>query len=318
MDASMAASAKVFGNAPRKQAESNMEKSFPPRRKNLYRQAAPIRIKPMSLPDGFSPPASATTAPKPLWPQRLLLVLTLVAGIASLFVPARQSAPVDAFALVLAAAASVAVLARTLPLQSVLFAAFITMLIGGAAHALSARTGLPFGPLSFGEQSGPQLFNCVPWTVPFFWVVAIFNSRGVVRLILRPWRKVKNYGFLLMAFTALLALAFDFALEPFARAKHLWLWHPTKISITWHSASPLVFLGWIFVTGIILAVIMPYLIRKQPGSPSTPDFAPLALWLGAIGLFGVNAAQAGLWSAVMLDGIIAVTISVLCWRGAKW
>ena len=40
-------------------------------------------------------------------------------------------------------------------------------LIGGAAHGLSARTGLPFGPLSFGEQSGPQLFNTVPWTVPW-------------------------------------------------------------------------------------------------------------------------------------------------------
>jgi len=270
----------------------------------------------MALPDGFSKTASNAT--KPAWPVHLLLALTVVAAVASLLVPAQQSQPADAFMLALAVCASVAILARTLPLQSVLFAAFITALIGGAAHGLSAHTGLPFGPLSFGEQSGPQLFNTVPWTVPLIWVVAIFNSRGVVRLLLRPWRKVKNYGILLLALTALLALIFDFALEAFARAKHLWLWQPTKITVTWFGASPLAFLGWAFVSGIILAVVMPYLIRKQPGNPSAPDFAPLFLWLGALALFGVNAALAQAWAAVGVDSISAVVIAALCWRGAKW
>lgn len=272
----------------------------------------------MALPSEFSQGTPRTTAPKPAWPLHLLLALTLITLLASLFMPARQSAPVDALLLVFAAAASVAVLARTLPLQSVLFAAFITALIGGAAHALSARTGLPFGPVSFGATSGPQLFNIVPWTVPLIWVVAVFNSRGVARLLLRPWRKVKNYGFLLMGLTALLALGFALALESFAQVKRLWLWHPTKISVTWHGASPLVFLGWLCVTALILAVIMPYLIRKQPGNPSSPDFAPLTLWLGAIVLFGVNAGLAGLWLAVALDAALAVVVSIFCWRGAKW
>jgi uncharacterized membrane protein len=272
----------------------------------------------MALPSEFSQGTPRTTAPKPAWPRQLLLALTLVALLASLFTPARQSAPVDALALVFAAAASVAVLARTLPLQSVLFAAFITALIGGAAHALSARTGLPFGPVSFGGTGGPQLFNCVPWTVPLIWVVAVFNSRGVARLLLRPWRKVKNYGFLLLGLSALLALGFDLALEPFAQVKRLWLWHPTKLSLTWHGATPLVFLGWLGVTALILVIIMPYLIRKQPGNPSTPDFAPLALWLGAIVLFGVNAAWAGLWLAAAVDAALAVAVGLFCWRGAKW
>jgi uncharacterized membrane protein len=272
----------------------------------------------MSLPADFSPPSQRQSAANPAWPQQLLLTLTLVTTAASLFVTTRQSAPVDAFMLALAAAASIAILARNLPLQSVLFAAFITAIIGGAAQGLSARTGLPFGPLSFGEQSGPQLFNCVPWTVPLIWIVVVFNSRGVARLVLRPWRKVKNYGFLLMSLTALLAFIFDFALEPFARMKHLWLWQPTKISVTWFGASPLSFLGWIFVTGLILAVIMPYLIRKQPGNPTAPDYAPLVLWLGAIMLFGINAAEAQRWSVVSADAIIAALVTVACWRGAKW
>jgi uncharacterized membrane protein len=246
------------------------------------------------------------------------MTLTLVATVASLFTPARQSAPADSFTLALATAASVAALARQLPLQSVLFAAFITALIGGTAHGLSARTNLPFGPVSFDNARGPQLFNCVPWTVPLIWVFAIFSSRGVARLMLRPWRKMKNYGFLLMLLTAGLVLAFDLALEPFARAKHLWLWQPTKIAYNWHGASPLSLLGWPLVTLLILAVVMPYLIRKQPGGSSAPDFAPPALWLGAIALFAINAAQAGLWSAVAVDGTAAAMVMVFCWRGAKW
>jgi uncharacterized membrane protein len=247
-----------------------------------------------------------------------LVSLALVVAAASLFVPASLSEPVDALMLVLAAAASVAILARTLPLQSVLFAALIAALIGGTAHGLSAWTGLPFGPVSFGESSGPLLFNCVPWTVPLIWVVALFNSRGVVRLLLRPWRKMKTYGVLLMGLTTLMTLAFDLALEPFARMKRLWLWHPTKIPFTWQGASPLAFLSWTFVSGMILAIILPYMIRKQPGSSNKPDFAPLLLWLGAIALFGVNAALSGLWSAVIFDGILAGVVVVLCWRGARW
>jgi len=263
-------------------------------------------------------PAGGTLLKKTDWPHYLILTLTLVAALATLVNPPGTISNLDALLLLLATAASISALARQLPLQSVLFAAFITALIGGATHGLSAHTGLPFGPLSFGETSGPQLFNTVPMTVPMLWVVAIFNSRGVARLMLRPWRRVKNYGFLLIALTAVLALAFDLALEPFAHAKHLWLWQPTKISVTWFGASPLSFLGWGFVSLLILAIIMPYLIRKQPGNPSAPDYAPLALWLGAMVVFAVNPAQAGQWAAVTLDGLAAVVVLVFSWRGAKW
>ena len=263
-------------------------------------------------------PAGATLLKKTDWPHHLILTLTLAAAVATFFSPFSTTSNLDALLLLLATAGSISTLARQLPLQSVLFAAFIIALIGGAAHGLSARTGLPFGPLSFGETSGPQLFNTVPLTVPLLWIVAIFNSRGVARLMLRPWRRVKTYGFLLMGLATALALAFDLALEPFARVKHLWLWQPTKIPVTWHGASPLSFLGWAFVSVLILAIIMPYLIRKQPGNPSAPDFAPLTLWLGAIVLFAVNSAQAGQWAVVILDTVTAGVVLLFSWRGARW
>jgi len=258
------------------------------------------------------------TLDKKVWPHYLILTVTLAAAVATVCNPLSTTSHLDGLLLVLATAGSISALALQLPLQSVLFAAFITALIGSTTHGLSARTGLPLGPLSFGTTAGPQLFNTVPWTVGLLWIIAIFNSRGVARLMLRPWRRVKNYGFLLMGLTAALAVAFDLALEPFARVKHLWLWQPTKIPITWHGASPLSFLGWTVVSMLILAIIMPYLIRKQPGNPSAPDFTPLALWIGAILLFSVNAAQASLWAAVALNTALATIAVFFSWRGAKW
>jgi uncharacterized membrane protein len=247
--------------------------------------------------------------------------LTAAAGgtAAAAMVSPELSAKLDGLLIALAAAASVTALTRQLPVESVLFAAFVAALIGGAAHGLSARTGIPFGPLIFSETAGPKLFNIVPWTLPLLWVVAIFNSRGVGRLILRPWRKVKNYGLWLIGLTAVLAVAFDLALEPFAaRVQHLWIWQPTKIAVTWHGASPLVPLGWLAVSLIILAFVMPYLIKKQPGKSSAPDFAPLALWLGAVVFFAVGPAQAGLWSAVAVDAVLVVLVTVFSIRGARW
>jgi hypothetical protein len=151
------------------------------------------------------------------------------------------------------------------------------------------------------------------------WIVAIFNARGVARLILRPWRKVKNYGYWLMGLTAAMAVAFDVALEPFAwHVKHLWLWEKTKIAVTWQGTTLLNFLGWAFVALLIMVLAMPSLIRKQPGAPSAPDFHPLILWLGGLLLFIVGSAQAASWAPVAVDAAIAAVTTFFAVRGAKW
>jgi hypothetical protein len=163
------------------------------------------------------------------------------------------------------------------------------------------------------------LFNAVPWTIPLLWIAVVFTARGVGRLILRPWRKVKSYGYWLIGCTSVLVAAFDFALEPFAwHVKHLWLWQPTKLALNWHGASLLNFLGWGFAALLILMFITPSLIRKQPGSSSAPDYHPFALWLGALLIFAVGSAGAGLWWAVGADAAIAAITAALAIRGAIW
>ena len=261
------------------------------------------------------PTPAAKTLNVLTWSVTTLLAL---AAVGEFFLPGLATT-LDAIIILLATIASVATVNQQLPLQNVLFAAAITALIGGAAHGLSARTGIPFGPLTFGDTAGPKYFNYVPWTVPLLWIIAIFNSRGVARLILRPWRRVKNYGYLLIALTAALALAFDLALEPFtAHVRHFWLWQPTKVAVTWHSASPVAFLGWTFVALLIMAFITPSLIRKQPGEQPPPDYIPVALWFGAMAVFASGVGAAGFWSAVVVDAVLAGSTAVFCWRGARW
>jgi len=216
-------------------------------------------------------------------------------------------------------ACTITALARRLPLQNVLLAVFIIAVLGGAAHALGAITEIPFGPFTFGESIGPQVFKTLPWAVPLIWVLAVLNSRGVARLILRPWRKVSGYGFWLIGMTTALTLLFDFALEPFAaRVKHYWFWTPTKFPVTWQRVPVSNFLGWAAVSALLAVVIAPALINKQPGKRNTPDFHPFAVWLGAVLLFGAGCAQNGLLPAAVADGVLAAIVTVFAIRGGTW
>jgi uncharacterized membrane protein len=216
-------------------------------------------------------------------------------------------------------ACTITALAQRLPLQNVLLAVFIIAVIGGALHALGAITGIPFGPFTFSENIGPEMFQTLPWAVPAIWVLAVLNSRGVARLILRPWRKLNVYGFWLMGMTAALTLLFDFALEPFAsRVKNYWLWTPTKFPVSWQGVPVSNFLAWAAVSVLLAVVIAPALINKQPGKKNIPDFHPFALWLGAVLLCGAACAQQGLLSAAVADGTLAVIVTVLAVRGGTW
>ena len=224
----------------------------------------------------------------------------------------------EALLLLLATAGTITALSRQLPAQNVLLAAFIIALLGGAVHALGVTMGIPFGPFLFGAEAGPQLFTTLPWSMPLVWIVVILNSRGVARLILRPWRKVRNYGFWLIGLTALLAMLFDLALDPFAsRAKHYWLWLPTKFPATWQGAPLVNFFSWGAVSLLILAFATPALINKN-AAKRTVDFHPLALWLGAVLLFGISSAQHEMWPPVVLDGVLMVAAATFAIRGGRW
>ncbi|HTY89340.1 MAG TPA: carotenoid biosynthesis protein [Candidatus Acidoferrum sp.] len=269
-------------------------------------------------------PAAARDAKAKVWLHRAVSVLLaaawawmLAANCLTFNLPGKPGW-LEALLLLLATIGTVTALTRQLPLQNVLLAAGIISLLGGAAQALGAATGIPFGPFLFGGEAGSRLFKTLPWPIPLIWVVVILNSRGVARLILRPWRKTRSYGLWLIGLTALLTGSFGFALDPFAtRVKHYWLWLPTKFPVSWQGAPLVNFLSWGAVALLILAFVTPALINKNPTRIS-PDYHPLAVWLGAVLWFGTACAQHGIWPAVVLDGTVAVVVAAFAIRGARW
>jgi uncharacterized membrane protein len=256
------------------------------------------------------------------WFHRLFTFLLAAAfglELASIFLPAGLSGWPETALILLATFSTITSLARQLPLQNVLLVSFVIALVGGAAHALGAVTSIPFGPFTFTSQFGPELFNRLPWATPLIWIVTILNSRGVARLILRPWRKTKTYGFWLIGLTSALTMLFALTLDPFAsRIKHYWFWTPTKFPLTWQGASLVDFFGWAIVTLLILAFITPALINKKLSKHSSPDFHPLFVWLGCILIFGAAATTGGLWPVVAVDAAIGIVTIVFAIRGARW
>lgn len=269
--------------------------------------------------------SSSTESIANLWLHWLLTVIFAAAFVlvaVMLFKPLKLLGAAgwpEAVLLVSGVACTITSATRRLPLQNVLLAVFIIAVLGGAVQALGVTTGIPFGPFQFGDSIGALLFKTLPWAVPLIWVLAVLNSRGVARLILRPWRKVSGYGFWLIGLTAVLTLLFDFALEPFAsRVQHYWIWIPTKFPLTWDGVPVSNFLGWAAMSVLIALVIAPALINKQPGKRNTPDFHPFAIWLGLVLLFGTGCALRGMLDAAVADGIWAAIVTVFAIRGGTW
>ena len=219
--------------------------------------------------------------------------------------------------LMLATATTLAALTLRLPGQNVILASAIISVIASAAHTLNGLTSIPFGPCIYTPNIGQEIFHPLPWMIPFIWVLMLLNARGVGKLMLRPWRKVRTYGFWLMGVTVALTVLFDFGMEPFARAKQLWLWGPTRAGLFWYGAPWINFLAWAIVAGIIMAFVTPTLINKKPEKRGR-DYHPLYVWSGLNILLLVSALMNHQWGAAVAIGIgngIALGFAL---RGAFW
>jgi len=247
----------------------------------------------------------------------LLVLLTLVVPIR---LPGKPGWP-EAVLILAALLPTLISYTRWLPLQNVLLAAVVIGLMGGGIHAVGAATAIPFGPFSYTESAGPRILGMLAWPLPFLWIIVILNSRDVARLILRPWRKLRSYGFWLIGVTVVLTVLFAVAFEPFAVAvKRYWLWHPTRLPLTWGGAPMTNFLGWFVTALLILAFATPALIdkRQQRSTNRPPNHHPLIIWLLAVVLFAVGAATKQLWLATGVSIGIGFVVATFALRGARW
>ena len=275
----------------------------------------PVPVMPKTL---SAPAAGGKLLARIHWLITFLLAAALLSTLVAFGEKSDSNWP-EAWLLLLATVSTLVALTHQLPSQNILLGAFIIVFIGGMAHTVGVKSGIPFGPFMFGPEIGQKLFDTLPWTIPLLWVVAVLNSRGVARLILRPWRKMRTYGFWLIGLTALFTMLFDCALEPFAaHLKHYWIWTTTGYSLTPQGAPISNSVGWFIVTLLILAFATPLLINKQLSKRSAPDFHPLAVWFGGILLFAVAAALNGLWAAMAVDAVIGIVVAIFAVRGGRW
>ncbi len=218
----------------------------------------------------------------------------------------------------LALAASLFALGRTLPAQNVFAAAGLIALISGLIETLGTKTGIPFGPFFYTENLGPAPFHLLPWPVPAIWIIAILNSRGTARLILRPWRELPNYGIYSLALTCLLVVIFDANLEPWAaRTNHFWIWQTPKSVPAWYGAPWINFPAWATVTLLILGFATPWLINKKPVTDPPPDYPPLILWLTVNFLLTAANAAHHLWLATIFGLTTTTFIAFIAIRNSR-
>ncbi len=217
----------------------------------------------------------------------------------------------------LAAATSLVGLARRLTGQNVLASATLITLLSFGIELISDRTGIPFGPRVYTDAAGPKVL-AVPLVIPLLWLTVIVSTRGVARLILRPWRKTTYYGFWVIGLACLLAVGLDVGLEPFAsRVTRCWFWHTLPNVRNWYSAPWAHFLGWGVTTLGILGFTTPWLINKQPVKEPT-DYHPLAIWLLLNLCFATGNAANRMWLALGATAVGCVVATVYAIRGARW
>lgn len=248
-----------------------------------------------------------------------LFVFSITFLIARLFLPLHVNEHTfDAITLFMAFATTLVSLSAQLPAQNIALAAVIIAAIGGGIHALNALTGIPFGPLIYKPESGPRLFGALVWFMPLWWVVAVLSSRGVARLILRPWRKIRAYGFWLIGITTLLTLLLELNFQPFAtHTRGYWMWPPGKLIVDWFGTPLSDFLGWLVTTLLILAFSTPALMKRKPSS-SGADFHPIIVWLALNFAFSAGAFSQHLLVPAIVGIVICLAIIPFAIRGAKW
>ena len=208
-------------------------------------------------------------------------------------------------------------MARRLPLQNLAAIGSLVLVLSAAILACGAGSKVPFGPIVYEHNGSLMLFGKVPVVPALWWLAILVSSRETARLILRPWRRTRNYGFSLVGLAALLAVVVNLSWEPFAsRAQGLWHWETSAAAAGWYAVSWLNFLGW-FVGGVlVLAFTTPWFISKGPVHGAA-RLDPAVIWCALNLHFVVGNATAQLWLATIVGGGLTVAATWLAWRGSN-
>lgn len=218
----------------------------------------------------------------------------------------------------LAAATSVAGLARWMPAQNALAAGGILGGFGALVEMVGTGTGFPFGQYEYTQRLGYKIVESVPWPVLFYWIAILLNSRGVARLVLRPWRRTEYYGFWVIFLSAFLSTWLALGAEPFfVHAAVYKNWTGRASAWNWHSVPWTFFLAWPVVSALALAFVTPWLVLKAPlKAPS--DYHPLVVWILLAVLFLAGGLLWQCWNATLSMAFALPLVGMAAIRGRRY
>ena len=282
----------------------------------------PESSSPRLAPEAVRPPGRSTgSQPWPRaarWHGPVFAVFLVWLTAAALLLITRVQLPagwnwVEGVVYVLAAASALCSLARRLPVQNVIACGLVVGSLAAVLVSMGAKTGLGFGEVSYSDALGPKVLGLMAWPVPWLWIAWVLSSRGVARLVLRPWRRQRYYGYGLLGVTALLVVLQDLMLEPFAVAgRGYWSWHSPGLWGDWYGVPWTAFVGALLMAALIGAFASPWFIMKRPVSQLL-DYHPLIMWLGLALLFTVGSLAAQLWWAAGVGLVVSGAVGVLAW-----
>ncbi|MCX8108007.1 MAG: hypothetical protein N3G20_04310, partial [Verrucomicrobiae bacterium] len=229
----------------------------------------------------------------------------------------------------LVALMSMCSMARRMPVQNVVSAALVILGISSVVIATFAyyasdetrKIGFQnFEPFVLKSNRS----NLLPGRLPFLVLALALSSRETARLILRPWRRDKNYGLWLMVLGAGLVTATTLVIEPFANGvAGWWKWLPdSQTAESWHGTPWWAFLCWFLLSLTVYWFAGPWFVVKRPPLV-VPDLTPLGVWglilayftIGNVwGNFSAAEIKGKLWTAILAAVIVAVPVAFMAWR----
>jgi len=143
-----------------------------------------------------------------------------------------------------------------LGLRQARFAAAVILLSSAALETFGTLTGIPFGSYHYTDAFGPRMAGILPLAIPLAWFAVV---AGANLSLSQYWRKSSRAPVAIA--TGVVALLFDFLMEPFAYAiRGYWSWADNIV-------PPQNYFSW-FVFSALLAWITP--VYAPPARKADP------------------------------------------------
>ncbi len=182
---------------------------------------------------------------------------------------------------------------------------YILLIVGLVAiiiEGFALNTGFPYGHFFYNSQAGYKIFNSVPVTTPFAWIMILCGCFAISSAFSRG-----SFWKLCLSTIGLMVWS-DLLLDPVAVSLGWWYWPNGGI----YYGVPLVnFFGWV-ISAAIGVLMFGYLVKRTESATIVPPALSLSFYCLFIFLLAVS-----FWKSLYLPflvGILFMVVNHRSWR----